>query len=303
MAPVNPNANEYRSVIGLDNVYIAEVTQDDASGYVADTPEYLAPVAEATHKPSVSTETQYADNQAFDVISSQGETVIEVDMTAIPPEMLAKITGEEFDAATGRVFDSGNAEPPFIAVMFRALKSGGGYRYYSYLKCRAEMPGEEASSKADKANIKRTKLTLRSVGTVYQFGKGKSFKRVFGDTDTTNFSATGWYSQVQTPTTTTPSALSLSSSSPADGATGVVVSVSPTLTFNNALVNEAVNMVVLTKADGTQAAAAVSLDTAKKVITVNPTVDMDASTVYLLTYAVKDIYGQTLSGVINFTTA
>ncbi len=303
MTPVNPNAKEYRSVIGLGSVYIAEVTQDDALGYAADTPEYLAPVAEATHKPSVSTETQYADDQAFDVMSSQGETVIEVDMTAIPPEMLAKLTGEEFDAVSGRVFDSGNAEPPFLAVMFRALKSGGGYRYYSYLKCRAEMPGEEASTKADKANPKRTKLTLRAVGTIYQFAKGKSFKRVFGDSDTTNFNAAGWFSQVQTPVSSAPSALTLSSSSPADGATGVVVSVSPTLTFNNALVNGAVNMVVLTKADGTQAAAAISLDTAKKVVTVNPSVDMGASTVYLLTYAVKDIYGQTLSGVVNFTTA
>ncbi len=47
MSPVNANSGEYKSRIGLDKLYIAEVTQDDANGYTADTPEYLAPTAEA----------------------------------------------------------------------------------------------------------------------------------------------------------------------------------------------------------------------------------------------------------------
>ena len=306
MTPINANAGEYRSKIGLDSLYIAEVTLDDATGYTADTPEYLAPAAEASQEPSTATETQYADDQAYDVMTAQGETLINLTVTGMPSEMLAKIAGETFDAASGRVFDTGGATPPYFALMFRSKKSNGSYRYYSYLKGRFELPAEEAATESDKPGPKTIKLKFHAIKTIYPFDIGSEnqpVKRVFGDSDTTNFSATGWFAQVQTPVVVAPSALALSSSSPADGASGVVVSVSPTLTFNNALVNGSVNMVVLTKADGTQAAAAVTLDTAKKVITVNPTVDMSASTTYLLTYAVEDIYGQTLSGVVNFATA
>ena len=300
--PINPNANEYRSVVGLDSLYVAEVTADSAAAYTADTPEYLAPAAEASHKPSVSSEPQYADNQTFDVMSAEGETVIELSLTGVPNEMLAKISGETFDAASGRVFDSGNAEPPYFALMFRADKSGGGKRYYSYLKGRFEKPAEEAATKADKVSPKMTKLIYHAIGTKYQFGLSKSFKRVFGDTDTTSFSATGWFSQVQTPTSSAPSALALSSSDPTDGASGVAVNKTITLTFNNALVNAAINGVIVSLADGTLKATTNSLDTTKKIMTVDPTTDLTGGSTYLVTIAVTDIYGQTLSSVVNFAT-
>ena len=137
--------------------------------------------------------------------------------------------------------------------------------------------------------------------------KTDGVKRIFGDEDTTNFSATAWFSQVQVPGTTPPAALQLSSSNPIDGATGVAVSVSPTLTFNNALVNEAVNMVSLSKtSDGTLISIASGypqLDATKKIMTLDPASNLTASTAYKIAYNVKDIYGQWLQGIIDFTTA
>lgn len=308
MTPINANAGEYRSRIGLDSLYIAEVTADTAAAYTAGTPEYFAPVAEAVQAPSIATETQFADDQPYDVINSQGETVIDLSVTNVPAEMMAKIAGETFNAASGRVFDTGGAtEAPYFALLFRSKKSNGSYRYFCFPKGKFEVPGEEAATETDKPSPKQIKLKYHAVKTIHKFDVGGSadqpVKRVFGDQDTTNFDGTTWFNQVQTPVVVAPSALSLSSSLPADNATGVAVSASPTLTFNNALVNSAVNMIVLSKADGTKATATITLDTAKKVITVDPSVNMDASTVYLLTYAVQDIYGQTLSGVVNFTTA
>ena len=130
-----------------------------------------------------------------------------------------------------------------------------------------------------------------------------SIKRVYGDEDTDSFSATGWFSQVQVPGITAPSALSLSSSDPTDGATGVVVTKTITLTFNNALQAQAINNVVLSKADGTLVACTNSLDVTKKIMTVDPDASMSASTVHILAIGVIDIYGQDLQSVVNFTTA
>ena len=94
---VNANAGEYKSRIGLDSLYIAKVTVDSASAYTADTPEYFAPAAEASQEPSTSFEIQYADDQAYEVMTGEGPTTISLIVTGLPLEMLALITGKVFD--------------------------------------------------------------------------------------------------------------------------------------------------------------------------------------------------------------
>ena len=305
MSPVNANSGEYKSRIGLDSLYIAEVTVDSAAAYTADTPEYFAPAAEASQEPATSFEIQYADDQPYDVMSGEGPTKITLSVTNIPAEMLAKITGNVFDASTGRVFDH-TATPPYMALMFRSLKSNGKYRYYSYLKGQFSMPKEETATKGEKPEPKTMQLEYTAIKTVYSFDLGSingTVKRVIGDEDTTNFSATGWFTQVQTPTTVAPSALALSSSDPVDAATDVAITKTCTLTFNNALINNAIyNVALIDPSDGSVIASAISLDTTKKIVTINPTASLENSTAYLIVYNVIDIYAQNLSGAVNFTT-
>ncbi len=307
---MSPNAGEYKSVVGLDEIYTTLVTQDDASAYVADTPEYFAPATEASAEPTTSLDTQYANNKPFDVMASEGETKITMTTTAIPLAILAKYLGKVFDAASGRIFDAGGeAVPPDCALSFRSLKSNGKQRYYQYLKGKFSVPKDEATTKGEKAEPKPAQIIFTGVNTVHKFDLGdggamKSVKRIVGDEDTTNFDGSTWFDQVQTPETTAPDALALSSSDPADAAAGVAVTKTPTLTFNNALQDAAVNSVALfDPSDGTLKAATITLDATKKIVSVDPSANLSASTAYLLTYAVTDIYGQTLRGAVNFTTA
>lgn len=304
---VNANSGEYKPRVGLDSLYVAVISEDSSSAYTAGTPEMLAPVAEATQEPSSASEILYADDKAFDTIVVEGETKVTLKVTGVPLEMLALVTGRKFDTTTGRLYDY-LAVPPDVALSFRSKKSNGSYRYYQYLKGKFEMPKEEASTEKDAPDIKTQELIYTAVRPVYAWSLGggitDSPKRIVGDTDTTNFSATGFFSQVQTPGVASPSALALSSSSPADNATGVAVGVSPTLTFNNALINAAIYSVNLIKVGtGAVVSAVKTLDTAKKVMTINPAADLDAASEYFVSYAVTDVYGQTLSGVVSFTTA
>lgn len=303
--PVNANAGEYKSRIGLDSLYIAEVTQDDAAGYAADTPEYFAPAATAGQAPTTNFETQYADDQPYDVISSKGPTAISLEVTNLPMEMLAKITGKVFDAVSGRMFDNGG-EPPYIALSFRSLKSNGSYRYYQYLKGRFDMPQEETETKGETPSPQTLALTYTAIRTIYEFDLGDindSVDRVVGDEDTDNFDGDDWFDQVQTPVVATPDALALSSSDPTDGEADVAITKTATLTFNNALKADAVDRVIMVLTDdGSEVAAAISLDTTKKIITYNPTGSLTNSKTYILTYAVEDIYGQKLTGAIDFDT-
>jgi len=298
------NASEYKSRVGLDSLYIAEVTLDDSTGYTADTPEYFAPAAEASQEPASSFEVDYADDKPYDVMTAEGPTKISLTVTNIPIEILAKITGRVFDTVSGRMFDNG-AEAPYIALSFRSKKSNDSYRYYQFLKGKFTPPKEEAVTKGEKPEPKKLQLEYTAIHTVHEFDLGSingTVKRVIGDEDTDNFSATGWFTQVQTPVAVAPSALALSSSTPADGASGVAVSISPALTFNNALVAGAIYQVVLVKADGTVVACTNSLDATKKILTINPDANIDAGSTYIIGIAVTDIYGQTLNSAINFGT-
>lgn len=302
---VTANAGEYKSVVGLDSLYVAVISQDDSTAYTAGTPEYFAPAAEASAEPATNRETQYADNQPYDTMVNEGETTINLTVTGIPLEMLALVTGKVFNAASGRMWDNG-ATPPDVALGFRSKKSNGSYRYQWFLKGKFSAPNEEAATETDTPDPKTQQLVFTAIRTTYKWNLGSvtdSVKRVVGDTDTTNFSATNFFTQVQTPATTSVSALALSESTPADNATGVVVSSNIVLTFNNALPAGAINNVVLSKADGTVVACTNTLDTARKVLTINPNSDMAASTVHLVAIGVTDIYGQSLNAVINFTTA
>lgn len=302
-----PNQDEYKSPIGLKNIYIAEVLQDDASAYLADTPEYLAPAADLSAEPKINTKTQYADDAAFEALTAEAESTLKLTLTAIPAEMLGKLTGKYFDTASGRVFDD-NGTPPYFAVLFQSEKSNGSNRYYSYLKGRFDAPNEAFSTKTDTPDPKQIEITFTAIMATHPFtydGKTRHVKRVFGDEDTTNFDATSWFNQVQTPTSGSVAALALSSSMPADDATGVSVSANQTLTFNNALVDTAINNVMLLDSLNAPVGAAKTLSTDKKTITINPTSNLDASSDFHIVLAgIRDIYGQTLAdSVVTFTTA
>ena len=298
------NSGEYRSVIGLNSLYVAEVTLDDASAYTAGTPAWLAPAAEASAEPSSSFEIQYADDQPYEVMASEGETKIGLKVTGIPLELLASMTGRVWDATTGRMYDNAGVAP-YFALSFRSRKSNGSYRYYQYLKGRFDMPKDAVATLGEKAEPKVVEMTYTAIRTVYEFDLGDindSVKRIVGDTDVIAFDETSWFSQVQVPGVVAPSALALSSSVPTDAATGVSVSANQTLTFNNALPSTA-GITLVKASDGTVVASAKSLDATSKIVTINPTSNLDAATAYLIVYAVEDIYGQTLEGAVNFTTA
>jgi phi13 family phage major tail protein len=300
------NEGEYKSKIGLDSLYVAEVTADSAAAYTAGSPAWLAPAAEASLEPATSFAIQYADDQPYDVATAEGETKIALKITGLDLLRLAFITGKVFDASTGRMYDNGGVAP-FMALGFRSKKSNGSYRYYWFLKGKFDMPKEAIATLADKPDPKTLDLTFTAIRTVEQWSLGggvtDSVKRVVGDTDTDAFVATGWFTQVQVPGVATPSALALSSSVPTDGASNISITANQTLTFNNALPSDAVNHIVLILAsDASVVAGTITLDATKKIVTIDPTSSLTNAVSYIITYAVTDIYGSTLKGAVNFTT-
>jgi len=193
---------EYKPRVGLDSLYVAAVTTDELGNYVAGTPEYLAPAAEASQASTVNSETIYADDQAFDTFTTKGETAITLSVTNVPLELLARLTGQKFDDTSGIFYDHGGV-PPSYALLFRSMKSNGSYRYYAFLKCKFDIPDEEAATKGESPDPKMLQLTVHAIKTVCKFflpdGVIDGVQRMIGDEDVTAFDSTGWFDSVQIP--------------------------------------------------------------------------------------------------------
>lgn len=304
--------DETRSVVGVSSVFYALVTQDDADNYVVGSPQALVPAMEMKSTPSSDSQTQYADDGAWDRIGAEGDTALELMAPNFPESVLAQLTGKIYDSATGRVFD--NADPsnaPYFALGYRFKKSNGSYRYRWFLKCRAEEPAEEAVSQSDKVQLKTKTLKISAMKTIYKFdllGDGSKMdgaKKVHGDEDATNFDAATWFAAVQIPVAGTPSALSVLSS-PADGATGVVITANVVLTFSNPLAGGAEDGIILVRSDTQAAISCVrTISSDRTVVTLDPASSLTSAKTYLAIIAgVVDIHGQALaSTVIDFVTA
>ena len=101
--------------------------------------------------------------------------------------------------------------------------------------------------------------------------------------------------------TAAPTALTVTSD-PSDEETGVLVGDNIVLTFNNKVAAE---NVLVTSSTGALIPVVKTFDIAGKVMTINPTSNLSASTMYLVNIVgIIDIYNQTLApSVVNFTTA
>jgi len=300
--------NEYRQTVGLDNLYIAAITTDDENAYAVGTPFKLAPVAEASVTPATDSQTQYFDNQPYDILQSEGDTEILVKISNLPAQRYAEITGNTFDAASGRVLDSAEGTPPAYALGFRAQKANGEFRYFWFLKGYFSPPKDEAATKKDAPDPKMVELTFKAIKTIYKFTVGaitKSYKRVWGDGDTDNFDETGWFTSVQIPVAGTPAAFTLTPS-PIDGATSVAITASITLTFSNALAANVENSIILVRADTAAPVARIrSINAARTVVTLAPSGSLTAAKTYhIVLPGITDVYGQALADtVVDFTTA
>lgn len=138
--------------------------------------------------------------------------------------------------------------------------------------------------------------------SIKEIGSAEVTAYCIPDTDNSDRLATLTYSA------TSATQLAVSSSNPADAATGVAVSVSPTVVFNIGIMSMFATdeYFVLAKADGTVVATSVSYASATKTVTVNPTSDLDASSSYIIVISksIKPLAGTKMSDpvVINFAT-
>lgn len=296
---------QYDEFVGVDNLHTALIIEDTELNYIAEKPEYFAPSAEIANEPEIEVSPTYYDNVPANNYISEGATKVTMTISGVPAKKAAKYLGKHYDEATGRVLDTGDPNPPDVALSFRYNRGKKGYRYYQYLKGKFSGGTEEAKTKTNTVDIKTYQMTFSAVVTTKKWlvdGEMKPLKRIYADTVDDAFNPANWFNQVQTPdTATSPDVLSLVSSVPETKDTEVALNSSIVLTFNNVILNQGITLFTDTF---TPVNTTLTKSADGKIITIKPDANLSATTGYVLMISnVTDVYGQTLENqVIEFTT-
>ena len=118
--------HEYRGVEGL--VAAEVLTDDDTSGYTTGSVFAIAGVAEISRSTDSSNEPHYYDNIPAVVISSTSADEVTINTSAIPLDVLAAITGQNYDENTG-AFIEGPRDVKYFALGYITQKENGDAVY------------------------------------------------------------------------------------------------------------------------------------------------------------------------------
>lgn len=197
---------EYR---GIEGLVAAEVTVDDnetgsGHGYVTGTPFEIAGVAELSRSTETSSEAHYYDNMPAIVINSTGSDEVSITASAIPFDVLAKITGQNYDETTGAMIE-GSRDTKYFALGYKTKKTNGDEVYVWRYKGTFSIPDSTHATENDGTDANGQEITYTGISTTHKFTKtGKGAKAINVDLGKDLADVEDFFATVTTPDTLQP---------------------------------------------------------------------------------------------------
>lgn len=187
---------EYRGVEGL---VFAEVTEDSETEYTTGTVKPLAGVAEISRTTETSSEAHYYDNIPAIVINSTGSDEVTITASAIPLDVLAEITGQVYDTATGAMIE-GPRDNKYFAIGYKTKKTNGDEVYVWRYKGSFSIPDSTHITEDDGTDANGQEITYTGISTTHKFTKtGKGAKAMNVDVGLDLADVSTFFDTVTTP--------------------------------------------------------------------------------------------------------
>ncbi|NIK10925.1 major tail protein [Alkalibacillus almallahensis] len=117
------------ATIGLKDIYYAIITDDtDTAGTTYGEPKRMGGAMTANIQPTFNSADLRSDDGVAETAESRGVTTVSVNTDDLSPEVQSDIYGKKINN-DGALVDSQDDRPPYLALMFRAEKANGSYRY------------------------------------------------------------------------------------------------------------------------------------------------------------------------------
>lgn len=186
-------------MIGVDQLYLAEITQDDDSDAVYGTAFEVPGVTGIGVTMNNSNLNIYADDGAFETVNQQGDINIICSLAGLSGEKRADINGGTYSVTTGVVTHDGTGIPKNYALGYRRQKANGKYRYKWFMKGSFAKPNSAGSTKSSAVKAQPMQYVYRALnrahdGLLERTVDSDDGNLPTGVTDATLNSASGWFS-------------------------------------------------------------------------------------------------------------
>lgn len=190
---------EYRGVEGLVAAEI--LTDNDDDGYTFGDVFAIAGVAEISKTTDSSNEAHYYDNIPAVVISNTASDEVTISASAIPFDVLAEITGQNYDEDTGTLIE-GIRDFKYFAIGYKTKKTNGDEVYVWRLKGTFNVPDQTNTTENDGTDANGQEIVYTGISTTHKFAKtGKGAKAVNVDVAKGLCDVSAFFDQVTTPDT------------------------------------------------------------------------------------------------------
>lgn len=196
------------ATIGLDKLFYAKITEDDAGDETYGTPVQLAKAMNADLSVELAEATLYADDGASEIVKEFKNGTLSLGVDDIGASVASDLTGATIDANGVVVSASEDGGEP-VAVGFRAKKSNGKYKYYWLYRVKFGIPATNLATKGDSITFSTPTIEGTILRRNKVDGKGKhpwKAEVTEGDVAVTSEIITNWYTEVYEPSYATEAA-------------------------------------------------------------------------------------------------
>jgi phi13 family phage major tail protein len=154
-------------LIGADRVFLAQITNDDATGISYDTPFAIPGATEVAVTMNNTKVTIYADDGAYENVDQQGDIDVAVSLAGLGGQKRADITGGVYNASNGTIEYDGTGVLQKYALGYRRQKANGSYRYMWFLKGSFSRPDSTAATKSGSTAAQPMQYKYRALNRAY----------------------------------------------------------------------------------------------------------------------------------------
>lgn len=156
---------EYR---GVTDLVAAEILTDTAGSYSTGEVFEIAGVAEITKTNDSSNEAHFYNNMPAVVVSNVSSDTINLNVSAIPLDVLAKITGQKYDSVRGALYE-GPRQHKYFAIGYKTTKTDGSPIYVWRLKGTFNIPDQTNTTENSSTDANGQTLVYTGIRTTHKF--------------------------------------------------------------------------------------------------------------------------------------
>lgn len=145
--------------LGVDKLYYAPITTDDATGTEYGTMVALPGVISIDITPNKSEGALYADDKKIDSYSSISDYTVAIDIASLDEKDRAFLQGHDYDDTNKLTTEKSTDIAPKIGLAFRSYNADGTYKYIKLCNGSFSDNGGSYKTKADKVEYQTKKMT------------------------------------------------------------------------------------------------------------------------------------------------